>query len=30
VDEAGLSDDQVPLDQLADRILQLVRKNRSQ
>jgi two-component system chemotaxis response regulator CheB len=30
VDEAGLSDEQVPLDQLADRIVQLVRKNRSQ
>ena len=28
VDEAGLSDEQVPLDRLADRITYLVRKNR--
>ncbi len=28
VDEAELSDEQVPLDQLADRITQLVRRNR--
>jgi two-component system chemotaxis response regulator CheB len=30
VDEAGLSDEQVPLDRLADRIVHLVRKNRGQ
>jgi two-component system chemotaxis response regulator CheB len=28
VDEAGLSDEQVPLDRLADRIVELVRRNR--
>ena len=30
VDEAGLSDEQVPLDRLADRIVHLVRRNRGQ
>jgi two-component system chemotaxis response regulator CheB len=29
VDEAGLSDEQVPLDRLAGRIVQWVRKNRA-